>query len=54
MKIDSEERLTIYPVGIPRSVAWRFEPEGGTDDPWFVPAGEEPEPGLIEPPIVVG
>ncbi len=54
MKIDADERLTIYPVGIPRSVPWRFEPEGGTDAPWFVPAGEEPEPGLIEAPIVVG
>ena len=53
MKIDPSERLTIYPVGIPRSVAWRFEPEGGTDDPWFVPADEEPEPRLIEQPIVV-
>ena len=53
MKIDSEERLTIYPVGVPRSVAWRFEPDGGTDAPWFVPADEEPDPRLIEPPIVV-
>jgi hypothetical protein len=53
MKIDSEERLTIYPIGIRESVEWRFEPEGGKDDPWFVPAGEPPEPRLIEPPIVI-
>ena len=39
MKIDSDERLTIYPVGIRQSVEWRFEPDGGEDDPWFVPAG---------------
>ncbi len=53
MRIDADERLTIYPVGIRRSVEWRFEPEGGTDDPWFVPSGEEPEPRLIEAPIVI-
>jgi len=53
MKIDADERLTIYPVGIERSVEWRFEPDGGTDDPWFVPTADEPAPGLIEPPIVI-
>jgi len=53
MKIDADERLTIYPVGIERSVEWRFEAEGDTDDAWFVPAGAEPEPHLIEPAIVV-
>jgi len=53
MKIDADERLTIYPVGIPHSVEWRFEANGGTDDSWFVPSGESPEPRLIEPPIVV-
>jgi hypothetical protein len=53
MQIDADERLTIYPVGIPRSVEWRFEPEGSTDDPWFVPKSEEPSPALIERPIVV-
>ena len=53
MKIDSEERLTIYPIGIRRSVGWRFEPEGRQDDPWFVPDGAPPEAGLIEAPIVI-
>ena len=53
MKIDRDERLVIYPVGIPRSSEWRFEPSGGTDDPWFLPAGEAPAPLLIEEPIVV-
>ena len=37
MKIDRDERLTIYPVGIRRSVAWGFDPEGADEDPWFVP-----------------
>jgi hypothetical protein len=53
MKIDRDERLTIYPVGIPHSVEWRFEPQGGEDDPWFVPEDKPPEPHLIEPPIVI-
>jgi len=53
MKIGADERLTIYPVGVERSVEWRFEPEGSTDDPWFVPAGAQPDPRLIEPPIVI-
>ncbi|MDQ3758847.1 MAG: hypothetical protein M3331_02735 [Actinomycetota bacterium] len=53
MKIDSDERLTIFPVGIRRSVRWRFEPNGGTDDPWFVPADEAPDPRLLEAPVVI-
>jgi hypothetical protein len=53
LKIDSSERLTIYPVGIERSVEWRFEPKGGSDDAWFVPAGDAPVPHLIEPPIEI-
>ena len=53
MKIDSGERLTIYPVGIRHSSEWRFEPDGEVGDAWFVPAGEAPEPRLIEPPIVI-
>jgi hypothetical protein len=53
MKIDSQERLTIYPVGIRYSVQWRFEPKGADDAPWYVPADKPPEPALIEPPIVI-
>ncbi len=53
MKIDRDDRLTIYPVGIRQSVEWRFEPEGGEGDPWFVPAGDQPEAHLIEDPIVI-
>ncbi len=37
MKIDADERLTIYPIGIRRSVAWHFDPEGADEDPWFAP-----------------
>ena len=53
LRIDRDERLTIYPVGVPRSAEWRFEPEGEVEDPWFVPAGEPPQPRLIEAPIVI-
>ncbi len=53
MKIDSDERLTIYPIGIRKSVEWRFEPDGDVDDAWYVPVTEAPEPRLIEPPIVI-
>ncbi len=53
MKIDRDERLTIYPVGVRESVEWRFEPDGDADDPWFAPAGDPPDARLIEPPIVI-
>jgi hypothetical protein len=53
MKIDRNERLTIYPVGIRESVEWEFDPDGGDEDPWFVPAGDAPVASLIEPPIVI-
>ncbi|MDQ2675332.1 MAG: metallophosphoesterase, partial [Actinomycetota bacterium] len=53
LKIGADERLTIYPVGIRRSAEWKFEPAGDPGEPWFVPAGGEPEAKLIEPPIVI-
>jgi hypothetical protein len=53
MKIDRNERLTIYPVGIRESVAWKFDPDGSDEDPWFVPAGDAPVAALIEPPIEI-
>ena len=53
MRIDSEERLTIYPVGIRHPVEWKFDPNGAVEDPWFAPAAKEPEPRLIEPPIEI-
>jgi hypothetical protein len=53
MKIDRDELLTIYPVGVRHSAKWRFEPEGDVGDPWFVPDSEEPAPALIEAPIVL-
>jgi len=51
MKIDRDERLTIYPVGIRKSVQWKLDPDGGDEDPWFGPAGDPPVAALIEPPI---
>jgi hypothetical protein len=53
LKIDRDERLTVYPVGIRRAARWRIEPSGTPSEPWFAPDGEAPTPHLIEDPIVV-
>jgi hypothetical protein len=53
LKIDRDELLTIYPIGVRNSVEWRFEPDGDVGDPWFAPVGEEPAPTLIESPIIL-
>lgn len=53
MRIDDHERLTVYPVGVSRSVPWRLDPEGEPEDPWFAPADGPPQPRLIEPPILI-
>jgi len=53
LRLGRDGALTIYPIGIPTSSAWRLASEAAADsDPWFVPKDHgHPRPGLIEPAI---
>lgn len=54
LHVDPDGVLTIYPVGIDRvGRRWTLDPDGAPGSPWFVPAGDPPQPHLIEPPIRV-
>jgi hypothetical protein len=49
LRLTEDESLTIYPIGIKRSVSWFHRAEGNPVDPWFVPAGgQEPKAELLE------
>jgi len=53
-KLDADERLTIYPIGIPKSPHWQLMPRGSNTESWFAtPDGRDPEYALIEDEIVI-
>ncbi len=53
--IGTDGALTVYPVGVDRvGRKWRFCPDADAGSPLLEPDGDEPEPHLIEPPIVFG
>ncbi|MEA2843752.1 MAG: hypothetical protein QOJ69_1423 [Actinomycetota bacterium] len=55
LHIDGDGALSIYPIGVDRvGRKWRLCPDADTGAPWLEPDGDEPEPHLIEPPIVFG
>jgi len=52
LHIGLDGALTVYPIKIDRPARWHFAGAPGPTDRWFEPDAE-PEPALIEPPIVV-
>jgi hypothetical protein len=55
LHIDTEGSLTAYPVGVDRvGRRWQSRPDGDPHAPWFDPAGDPPEPHLIEQPVTIG
>jgi hypothetical protein len=53
-RLDSNEQLTIYPIGIRTCPRWEVSKrDAGESDPWFEPHPTEPEATLIEAPIRV-
>lgn len=56
LKIDRDEKLTIYPIGIRDCPEWQLRDDDAPDaEPWFVPAAghTDPEPELLEAPITI-
>jgi hypothetical protein len=52
LHIDAGGSLSLYPIGIHRvGRRWKFHPDGARHEPWLVPAGDGPEPHLIESPV---
>ena len=49
--ISKDGSMTLHPVQIRKAAHWQFSPEGDMYAPWFVPAGDPPQPRLIEEPI---
>ncbi len=55
LHIQADGTLTMYPIGIDRvGRKWTLCPDAPAHDPWFAPAGSEPEPHLIERPVRIG
>ncbi|MGH4016612.1 MAG: metallophosphoesterase family protein [Pseudonocardiaceae bacterium] len=52
LHIRHDGALTVYPIKIDRPTRWRFAGAPGPTERWFEP-DTEPEPALIETPIVV-
>ncbi|MGH3546960.1 MAG: metallophosphoesterase, partial [Pseudonocardiaceae bacterium] len=54
LHIQADGALTVYPIGIDRvGRKWTLRPNAPAQEPWFAPAGSEPEPHLIEKPITI-
>ncbi|MFY9808426.1 MAG: metallophosphoesterase [Pseudonocardiaceae bacterium] len=54
LHIEADGALTVYPIGIDRvGRKWTLQPDAPAHEPWFAPAGSEPEPHLIEAPITI-
>ncbi len=54
LHIKQDGSLTVYPIGVRRSVRkWKFDPGGSADLPWLAPDGPPPAPQLIEGPIEI-
>jgi hypothetical protein len=53
MKLDRDEVLTIYPIGIRRAPTWTLLKSSDRTDPWFTVEKGELDPQLIEDPIRV-
>ncbi|MGH3594087.1 MAG: metallophosphoesterase, partial [Pseudonocardiaceae bacterium] len=54
LHIQADGALTVYPIGVDRvGRKWTLRPDAPAHEPWFAPAGSEPEPHLIEKPITI-
>jgi hypothetical protein len=55
LHIQADGALTVYPIGVDRvGRKWTLRPDAPAHVPWFASDGPEPEPHLIERPIVIG
>ena len=54
LHIEADGALTIYPIGVDRvGRKWTLCPDAPAHAPWFTPHDSEPEPHLIEKPIMI-
>lgn len=55
LRLDRDDDLTIYPVGVRTCPSWEVDPDGEGADPWLRPGSDEnePQPRLIEAAIPV-
>ncbi|MGH3996029.1 MAG: metallophosphoesterase [Pseudonocardiaceae bacterium] len=54
LHIEADGALTVYPIGVDRVARkWALCPDAPAHAPWFTPHGAEPEPHLIEKPIII-
>lgn len=56
LQLDAQGRLTVYPIGIDRSLKkskWAPDPDQPPEAPWLAPVGPPPAAHLIEDPFIV-
>ena len=54
LRLDTDEKLTIFPIGVPKSPTWELKPEGTDYEPWFTPEnGQSVDYALLEAPIEI-